>query len=118
MPALDILNIKDHEDTTDTVHRDFNLLFAASGDLRSAIKSILGLPNGCTRGVTAALDDINFLFVVHNAIMLLIALHRDPETVVLASHDSAISREQDRLPTRDTIILPKAMPAHRALFRP
>jgi hypothetical protein len=118
MPALDILNIKDHEDTTDTVHSNFNILFAASGDLRSAIKSIVRLPNGCTGGFVAALNDIDFLVMARNAIMLLIALHLDSETVVPASHDSAISREQDRLPTRDTIIPPEAMLAHGALLRP
>lgn len=43
LPALDILNIKDNEGP-DASTRDFDLLFAASGDPRNIIKTVVGLP--------------------------------------------------------------------------
>jgi hypothetical protein len=82
MPALDILNVKDNEGTTDALPHDFNLLFAASGDPRNVIKSIVGLPDGYTGELKAVLNDKDFLIVARNAIMLLIALHLDRETAV------------------------------------
>ncbi len=42
MPALDILNITSNEGEADILERDINLLFAATGDPRNVIKTIVG----------------------------------------------------------------------------
>ena len=81
MPALDILHLEENEGTADT-DRDFTLLFAASGDLRNVIKSYVGLPKGYNAKCTLVLNDKEFIVVARNAIMLLAALHFDPETSV------------------------------------
>ncbi|KAF1839778.1 hypothetical protein BDW02DRAFT_604401 [Decorospora gaudefroyi] len=80
MPALDILQIKQNEGTADAVTRNFNLLFAASGDLRNVIKTISGLPAGYKGDCVAVINDKGFVIAARNAITLLLALHLDPET--------------------------------------
>lgn len=81
MPALDILQLKDNEGETE-VNRDFKLLFAASGDLRNATKSIDGLPQGYKRECVAVLNDKDLTIVARNAIMLMIALRFPPKAAV------------------------------------
>ena len=81
VPALDVLNLKDNEGVND-VERDFHLLFAASGDLRNVIKSIVGLPDGYKGQCTVAINDKAFTIVARNIILLLVALHFEPETAV------------------------------------
>lgn len=78
MPALDILKMKDNEGLKD-LGRDMSLLFAASGDCRNVIKSIIGLPEGYTGRCTAVLNDRDFVVVARNVILLLSALHFDPD---------------------------------------
>jgi hypothetical protein len=82
MPALDIMNIENNEGTTDAVERNFNLLFAASGDLRNVVKSIVGLTDDYNGECMAVINDKEFLVVARNAIMVLIALQLEPETAV------------------------------------
>jgi hypothetical protein len=82
MPALDILRVEENEGVADADDRDFNILFAASGDLRNAIKTIAGLPESRKGECVAVLNDKEFIIVARNAVMLLVALHLDPETVV------------------------------------
>ena len=77
MPALDILKMKDSEGLED-LGRDISLLFAASGDCRNIVKSIVGLPEGYTGRCTAVLNDRDFAVVARNVILLLSALHFDP----------------------------------------
>ncbi|KAF2129720.1 hypothetical protein P153DRAFT_430843 [Dothidotthia symphoricarpi CBS 119687] len=81
MPALDILQVNDNEGIADK-DRHFSLLFAASGDLRNVIKSVVGLPGGHMGGCTVAINDKDFVVVARNVIMLLIALQFDPEAAV------------------------------------
>ncbi|EUC29428.1 hypothetical protein COCCADRAFT_40188 [Bipolaris zeicola 26-R-13] len=82
MPALDILKFQDNEGMTSATSHDFNLLFAASGDLRNVIKTIAGLPEGYGGKCVAVLNDIDFVVVARNAIMLLAALQFEPDVAV------------------------------------
>ncbi|KAF1362388.1 hypothetical protein EJ07DRAFT_174795 [Lizonia empirigonia] len=81
MPALDILNLKDNEKDIDPKH-NFALLFAASGDPRNVFKTIVGLPVQHEGKCDVVLNDWDFDIVARNAIMLLVALHYDPEVAV------------------------------------
>jgi hypothetical protein len=82
MPALDILQLRDNESETGAMNHNFNLLFAASGDLRNTVKTIVGLPDGYKGGCVAVLNDKEFIIVARNAIMLFIALQYEPGTAV------------------------------------
>jgi hypothetical protein len=82
MPAVNILNIEEGEGVCD-IHRDMNLLFAASGDIRNVLKSIIeGLSDGYDGRCTLVINDINFIVVARNAILLFIALSLEPEEAV------------------------------------
>ncbi|KAJ6282177.1 hypothetical protein J3E71DRAFT_361124 [Bipolaris maydis] len=82
MPALDILQLQNNEGGTCATSHDFNLLFAASGDLRNVIKTIVGLPEGYQGECVAVLNDMDFIIVARNAIMLLIALQFEHDIAV------------------------------------
>jgi hypothetical protein len=82
MPALDILQLQHNESKSCETSQDFNLLFAASGDLRNALKTIAGLPEGYKGKCVAVLNDMDFIIVARNAIMLLIALQFEPDVAV------------------------------------
>jgi hypothetical protein len=81
MPALDILKMKENEGESD-VHRDIALLFAASGDIRNVIKTIIGLPEEYDGHCTVVVNDINFTVIARNIILLLTALILEPEIAV------------------------------------
>jgi hypothetical protein len=81
MPALNILKLRDNEDVID-VERDFDLLFAASGDLRNVVKTIVGLLDDYRGTCSVTVNDMNFTVVARNIILLLVALHFGPETAV------------------------------------
>ncbi|KAF2470499.1 uncharacterized protein BDR25DRAFT_325695 [Lindgomyces ingoldianus] len=81
VPALDILNIKDNEGIR-AVDQDFTLLFAASGDIRNLVKTIVGLPENYRAKCEVICNDWDFPIVARNAIMLLAALRFEPETAV------------------------------------
>jgi hypothetical protein len=82
MPALDILQLQNNENKTCETSHNFNLLFAASGDLRNAIKTIARLPEGYDGKCVAVLNDMDFIIVARNVIMLLIALQFEPDVAV------------------------------------
>lgn len=82
MPAVNILSMEEGESICD-IHRDMTLLFAASGDIRNLVKSIIeGLPDGYDGRCTLVINDINFMVVARNAILLLVALSLEPEEAV------------------------------------
>jgi hypothetical protein len=82
MPAVNILNTGKSKKDCD-VHRDLDLLFAASGDIRNVIKSITeGLPAGFDGRCTLVINDINFMVVTRNTILLFVALSLEPEEAV------------------------------------
>jgi hypothetical protein len=83
MPAIDVLNIEKNEGINQ-IHRDIRLLFAASGDIRNVVKSITqGLPDGYDGQCTAVINDIDFMVVARNAILLLIALSLETDDAVV-----------------------------------
>lgn len=79
VPALDLLNVKDNEGAKDVITQDLSLLFAASGDIRNVVKSIVGIPEEYQGQCTVVINDINFSIVARNAIMLLTTLQFQPE---------------------------------------
>ncbi|KAF2026715.1 hypothetical protein EK21DRAFT_103059 [Setomelanomma holmii] len=81
MPALEILQIQKNEGVKDD-QRNYNLLFAATGDLRNLITTVIGIPDEHKGLCIAVLNDKEFVIVVRNAIMLLVALYFDAETAV------------------------------------
>lgn len=81
MPALDILNLQDNEGTND-IKRDFALLFAASGDPRNVVKTVASLSANHKGKCQITMNDKDFDIVARNAIMLLVALHYEPEVAV------------------------------------
>jgi hypothetical protein len=87
MPAVNVLNMRDKEGVGE-IHRDMNLLFAASGDLRNVVKSIVeGLPDGYDCRCLLVINDINFKVVARNAILLFIALSLEPnEAAIIMLH--------------------------------
>lgn len=82
MPALDVLKINDNEGETNITGRDLSLLFAASGDLRNVVKSLVGLPETHKGECCVVVNDREFIIVARNAIMLLVALRFDAEVAV------------------------------------
>lgn len=82
MPAVNILNIEKSEKVYD-IHRDMDLLFTVLGDIRNVVKSITeGLPDRYNGRYTLVINDIDFIVVVRNAILLLVALSLEPEEAV------------------------------------
>ncbi|KAF2016823.1 hypothetical protein BU24DRAFT_366243 [Aaosphaeria arxii CBS 175.79] len=79
VPAVDILKIKDNEGEEVIMGRDVALLFAASGDLRNVVKTIVGLPRTFAGNCTVVLNDMNTVITARNAMLLLVALHFEPE---------------------------------------
>ncbi|KAL5119566.1 hypothetical protein ACEQ8H_002412 [Pleosporales sp. CAS-2024a] len=77
MPALDILKMEENEGLQN-LDRDISLLFAASGDCRNVVRTIVNLPEGYAGQCTAVLNDRDFAVVARNVIILLSALHYEP----------------------------------------
>jgi hypothetical protein len=82
MPALDILKVKDNEGDEEIMQQDVALLFAASGDLRNVVKTIVELPKTYAGNGTAVLNDRNTTITARNAMLLLTALYFEPEIAV------------------------------------
>ncbi|KAF2258559.1 hypothetical protein CC78DRAFT_426128, partial [Lojkania enalia] len=81
MPALDILNLEKNEGMND-MNRDFDLLFAASGDIRNVVETIVSLPGEYRGKCTAIINDNNFTIIARNIILLLTALFLEPQEAV------------------------------------
>lgn len=81
MPALDVLSMENNEGLDD-IHRDISLLFAASGDLRNVVRSVVGLPEGYDGRCTVVVNDVNFTIVARNVTLLLVTLVLKPEDAV------------------------------------
>jgi Domain of unknown function (DUF4470) len=82
MPAVDILNL-DNSEGVSNIHHDIKLLFAASGDIRNIVKTVTeGLPDEYDGRCTLVVNDINFMVVARNAILLLVALSLEPDEAV------------------------------------
>ncbi|KAF2137795.1 uncharacterized protein K452DRAFT_257269 [Aplosporella prunicola CBS 121167] len=77
VPAFDLLNLKHNEGTEYNQH--IRILFAASGDLRNVVRTIAGIPKGSTQSIDVVINDYDFDIVARNAILILIAMHLEPE---------------------------------------
>lgn len=79
VPALDILKVKHNEGDEAIENQSLALLFAASGDLRNIIKTVLGLSESYAGHCIIVANDFNTAIVARNAMLLLTALHFEPE---------------------------------------
>lgn len=82
VPAVDLLNIDNNGGKEDVTQRDIALLFAASGDLCNVVKTITKLPKEYVGECVVAINDRNFCITARNIMMLLTAMHFNPETAV------------------------------------
>ena len=82
MPAINILNIEESKGVCD-IHHDMNLLFTTLGDIQNVVKSIIeGLLDEYNSQCMLVINDINFMVIVCNAILLFITLSLEPEEAV------------------------------------
>ncbi|KAH8681939.1 hypothetical protein BX600DRAFT_429841 [Xylariales sp. PMI_506] len=79
MPAVNVITMNEDEGVG-TIHHDISLLFAASGDIRNVVKSITeGLPDGYNGRCSLVINDINYMVVARNIILLFLALSLEVE---------------------------------------
>ncbi|KAA8576352.1 hypothetical protein EYC84_006485 [Monilinia fructicola] len=76
VPAIDMVQSSKNEGKE--FPEQFNLLFAASGDIRNVVKSLIGLPTTYNGKCEVIINDRDFDIVARNVILLLIALVFDP----------------------------------------
>jgi hypothetical protein len=77
-----MLNIEKSENVY-YIHRDIDLLFATSRDIQNVVKSLMkGLPDRYDGRCTLVINDVNFIVVAYNAILLFVALSLEPEEAV------------------------------------
>lgn len=74
--AYDTLNMAHNEGMTH--NQDLNLCFAASGDLRNIIKTIVGIPDDYNGTALCIVNDRDLLVVARNVVMLLTSLGFPP----------------------------------------
>ncbi|KAI1209960.1 uncharacterized protein F4807DRAFT_425047 [Annulohypoxylon truncatum] len=79
MPAFDLLKLASNEGTN--YKGGLNLLFAASGDIRNCIMTLVSVPDECQSPMKVYLNDRDADVVGRNAIMLLLALMEDDAAV-------------------------------------
>ncbi len=82
MPAVNILNTEKSKKVCD-IYRDMDLLFTTLRDIWNVVKSIIeGLLDRYNGRCTLVINDIDFIVVTRNAILLLVALSLKPEEAV------------------------------------
>jgi hypothetical protein len=79
IPALDLLKVAENEGEGAILQQDVSLLFAAFSDLRNVVKTIVGLPENYAGNCKTVINDRNTTIVARNALLLLAALHLEPE---------------------------------------
>ncbi|KAJ3732960.1 hypothetical protein DFJ43DRAFT_269280 [Lentinula guzmanii] len=83
-PAVDYLQLERNEGIFESVDRDFNLCFAASGDIRNLVMTVNGLPDDYQGRCKILLNDRSDHVTVRN-ILILYALLRDGRSPELAA---------------------------------
>ncbi|KAJ3999912.1 hypothetical protein F5050DRAFT_1734787 [Lentinula boryana] len=83
-PAVDCLQLERNEGIFESVDRDFNLCFAASGDIRNLVMTVNGLPDDYQGRCKILLNDRSDHVTVRN-ILILYALLRDGPSLELAA---------------------------------
>jgi hypothetical protein len=63
IPALDLLKVAENEGDEAILQNDVSLLFAASGDLRNIIKTVVGLPEDYAGNCKAVINDRDTLLL-------------------------------------------------------
>ncbi|KAF0638218.1 hypothetical protein FPSE5266_00605 [Fusarium pseudograminearum] len=81
VPALDVLQLGSNEG--DNYQDQLNLLFAASGDLRNVVKTVVELPSTYDQTINIVMNDRDLDVVARNAIMLLLALTAEGQDEVI-----------------------------------
>ncbi|KAF5234485.1 hypothetical protein FAUST_7573 [Fusarium austroamericanum] len=81
VPALDVLQLGSNEG--DNYQGQLNLLFAASGDLRNVVKTVVGLPSTYGQTINIVMNDRDLDVVARNAVMLLLALTAEGQDEVI-----------------------------------
>lgn len=79
VPAIDLMQVASNEGGSFELKQDIALLFAASGDLRNIVKTLVGLPQAYAGSYSIVINDKNFTVAARNAMLLLIALYFEPE---------------------------------------
>ncbi|KAF9733843.1 hypothetical protein PMIN04_012859 [Paraphaeosphaeria minitans] len=79
IPAIDLLKATENEGDEAIMQQDVSLLFAASGDLRNVVKTIISLPEQYLGSCRVVINDRNTAIVTRNALLLLVALQFEPE---------------------------------------
>jgi hypothetical protein len=84
--AIDLLNFPTQRGPN-KLSTDLGLLFAASGDLRNAVRSLLSLPEQYSGTYTVVINDNHSTVVVRNILLLLVAYQfREDQAVLLMIH--------------------------------
>ncbi|KIK70079.1 hypothetical protein GYMLUDRAFT_994125, partial [Collybiopsis luxurians FD-317 M1] len=83
-PAADCLQLEHNEGVAQSIDKDLNLCFAASGDIRNMIKTVNGLPEDYRGRCKIILNDRSPLVSTRN-ILILYALLRDGPTIECAA---------------------------------
>jgi hypothetical protein len=63
IPALDLLKVAENEGDEAILQNDVSLLFAASGDLRNIIKTVVGLPEDYAGNCKVIINDRDTLLL-------------------------------------------------------
>jgi hypothetical protein len=74
VPAIDFLRIAHNEGVDASTNKDFNLAFAASGDLRNIVMTVNGLPQDYTGRCRILINDKDAVIAYRNALILLVLL--------------------------------------------
>ncbi|KAG8952851.1 hypothetical protein FRC03_012002 [Tulasnella sp. 419] len=100
MPAADYLNLS-HNEGMDQIYRDFNLCFAASGDIRNMVKTVNGLPENYQGKVSITMNDFNPYVTARNLILVCMLTDKLPpdveelaEAAVHYSYSAALTSHQ------------------------
>ncbi|KAF8074569.1 hypothetical protein FPV67DRAFT_1605325 [Lyophyllum atratum] len=89
IPASDCLQLSYNETEKEAVNRNFKLCFASSGDIRTLVKAVNGLPKGYQGRCEVLLNDTDAIVVNRNLVILYALLSAGPsidESAELATH--------------------------------
>ncbi|PQE06221.1 MYND finger family protein [Rutstroemia sp. NJR-2017a BBW] len=76
VPAIDVLNCSKNEGVN--IQKELHFLFAASGDIRNIIKTLVSLPDTYNGRCEVVINDRDFDIVARNIVLLLTAIVFDP----------------------------------------
>ncbi|KAI1777963.1 hypothetical protein F4818DRAFT_456940 [Hypoxylon cercidicola] len=85
VPAIDVIKLRENEGGRGRFESSMNLLFAASGDIRNVILSIVSLPQSYRGPLNIVINDVDIDTVARNIIFLLVFFHEE-DPVQAAEH--------------------------------